>query len=250
MKLTGNTILVTGGGSGIGQALAWRFHDMGNTVIVAGRRVSALEETIAGRENMHAIAMDVADAASVAAALSQIERDFPALNVLIHSAGIMTHNELGSGGDVDVAAQVIDINLMGTIRVVEGLMPQLQGKDDAVICTVSSGLAFIPLPSAAAYSASKAAVHSYTVSLRHRLKGSVEVIEIAPPAVQTGLTPGQESREGFMPLDAYIDETMANFAIVPTPQENLVNYVLPLRNAEKDGKVDALLKMFEEAGLL
>lgn len=250
MKLTGNTILVTGGGSGIGQALAWRFHDMGNTVIVAGRRVSALEETIAGRENMHAIAMDVADAASVAAALSQIQRDFPALNVLIHSAGILTHNELGSGGDVDVAAQVIDINLMGTIRVVEGLIPQLQGKDDAVICTVSSGLAFIPLPSAPAYSASKAAVHSYTVSLRHRLKGSVEVIEIAPPAVQTGLTPGQESREGFMPLDAYIDETMANFAIVPTPQENLVNYVLPLRNAEKDGKVDALLKMFEEAGLL
>lgn len=250
MKLTGNTILVTGGGSGIGQALAWRFHDMGNTVIVAGRRVSALEETIAGRENMHAIAMDVADPASVAAALSRIERDFPALNVLIHSAGIMTHHELGSGGDVDVAAQVIDINLMGTIRVVEGLILQLQGKDDAVICTVSSGLAFIPLPSTPAYSASKAAVHSYTVSLRYRLKGSVEVIEIAPPAVQTGLTPGQESREGFMPLDAYIDETMANFAVVPTPEENLVNYVLPLRNAEKDGKVDALLKMFEEAGLL
>ncbi|OJW75099.1 MAG: oxidoreductase [Sphingomonadales bacterium 63-6] len=247
MKLTGNTILVTGGGSGIGQGLAWKFHDLGNTVIVAGRRASALAETVAGRENMHVLELDVADPASVATALEVLAREFPQLNMLIHSAGIMTHDELG---DVDMAARIIDINLMGTIRVVEGLIPQLEGKDNAVICTVSSGLAFIPLPSTPAYSASKAAVHSYTVSLRHRLKGKADVIEIAPPAVQTGLTPGQESREGFMPLADYLDETMENFAKVPTPQENLVKNVLPLRNADKDGKVEEMLAMFESLGIL
>lgn len=247
MKLTGNTILVTGGGSGIGQGLAWKFHDLGNTVIVAGRRASALAETVAGRENMHALELDVADPASVATALEVLSCDYPQLNMLIHSAGIMTHDELG---DVDMASRIIDTNLMGAIRVVEGLIPQLEGKENAVICTVSSGLAFIPLPSTPAYSASKAAVHSYTVSLRHRLKGKAEVIEIAPPAVQTGLTPGQESREGFMPLADYLDETMENFAKVPTPQENLVKNVLPLRNADKDGKVEEMLAMFESLGIL
>ncbi len=250
MKLTGNTILVTGGGSGIGQGLAWKFHDLDNVVIVAGRRLSTLAETIEGRDNMHALELDVADPASVSTALDVLARDYPQLNMLIHSAGIMTHHELGSGGDIDTAARIIDTNLMGTIRVVEGLIPQLEGKENAVFCTVSSGLAFIPLPSTPAYSASKAAVHSYTVSLRHRLKGKAEVIEIAPPAVQTGLTPGQESMQGFMPLADYLDETMENFAKVPTPQENLVRNVLPLRHAERDGKVEEMLAMFESLGIL
>ena len=243
MKLTGNTILVTGGGSGIGQALAQAFHDQGNTVIVAGRTEATLAETIAGRDNMHAIALDVADSASVDAAVETLARDYPQLNMLIHSAGIMTREELGSGGDIATAERLINTNLIGTFRVVEGLLPQLEGKADAVICTVSSGLAFVPLPSTPAYSASKAAVHSYTIALRHRLKGKVEVIEIAPPAVQTGLTPGQETRENYMPLDAYIAETMANFAKQPTPEENLVGYVLPLRNAEKDGRMNEVLDM-------
>lgn len=243
MKLTGNTILVTGGGSGIGQALAQKFHDLGNVVIVAGRTEATLAETIAGRENMHAIALDVSDTASVDAAVERLAREYPQLNVLIHSAGIMTREELGSGGDVATAERLINTNLIGTFRVVEGLLPQLEKQADAVICTVSSGLAFAPLPSAPAYSASKAAVHSYTLSLRHRLKGKVEVIEIAPPAVQTTLTPGQEAREDYMPLDAYISETMDNFARQPTPPENLVGYVLPLRNADKDGRMDEVLEM-------
>ena len=246
MKLTGNSILVTGGGSGIGQALAWKFHDLGNTVIVAGRSMARLAETIDGRAAMHALALDVADDASVAEALAILARDFPDLNMLIHSAGIMLHQELGSGGDFAAAQQVINTNLLGTMRMVEGLLPQFEGKPDVTICTVSSGLAFVPLPSTPAYCASKAAVHSYTLSLRQRLKGKAEVIEIAPPAVQTGLTPGQESRANYMPLDAYIAETMANFEQLPTPQENLVDYVLPLRNAEKEGRVAEMLEILAQ----
>lgn len=243
MKLTGNTLLVTGGGSGIGQALAWEFADRGNTVIVAGRRLDALEATIAGRATMHAIQLDVADQASVDAMAAKLQADFPQLNALIHAAGIMTRSELGSGGTLDTAAQVIDINLLGTMRVVETLLPQILSQSDAAICTVTSGLAFAPLPSAPAYSASKAAVHSYSLSLRHRLKGQAQVIEIAPPAVQTGLTPGQETREGYLPLADYIAQTMANFEEQGDARENLVPMVLPLRHAERDGKIDAVLDM-------
>lgn len=248
MKLTGNTILVTGGGSGIGQALAHKFATLRNTVIVAGRTMASLEETIASaparaRENMHAVTLDVSSQASVDECAKTLAKQFPKLNMLIHSAGIMKRQELGSGGSIEDAQQIIDINLLGTMRVVETLIAQLSGNQDAAICTVTSGLGFTPLPSAPAYSASKAAVHSYTLSLRQRLKGKIEVIEIAPPAVQTGLTPGQEIREGYMPLDAYIAETMANFAAQPTQEENLVGNVLPLRNAEREGRMEQMLEL-------
>jgi uncharacterized oxidoreductase len=242
MKMTGNTILITGGGTGIGAGLAHAFHDLGNTVIVAGRTRASLDGAIEGRKDMHSIVLDAADSASVADAAEVLARDFPALNMVIHSAGIMSREELVEDRlDLDLAKKVIDINLIGTLQVVEQLLPQLLGKPDAVIATVTSGLAFVPFPTAPAYSASKAAVHSYTVALRHRLKGQVEVIEIAPPAVQTGLTPGQESRQGYMPLPDYIAETMASFAA--SEPENLVSNVLPLRHAERDGTVPAMLDM-------
>ena len=248
MNTTGNTILITGGGTGIGEGLAQAFHDLGNTVIVAGRTQASLDTASAGRERMHTVILDAADDASVAAAAETLARDFPALNVVIHSAGIMSREELASGSlDHALAAQIINTNLLGTFRVIETFLPLVQGKPGAALCTVSSGLAFVPFPTAPVYSASKAAVHSYTVSLRQRLRGQVEVIEIAPPAVQTTLTPGQDSLEAYMPLDAYIAETMANFAVQPTPTENLVGNVLPLRNAERDGKVDVMLEMM--AGL-
>ena len=248
MNTTGNTILITGGGTGIGEGLAHAFHDLGNTVIVAGRTQASLDAAAAGRENMHTVVLDAADDASVAAAAENVARDFPGLNIVIHSAGIMSREELASGSlDMALAGEIVNTNLLGTFRVIETFLPQVQGKSGATLCTVSSGLAFVPFPSAPAYSASKAAVHSYTVALRQRLKGQVVVIEIAPPAVQTGLTPGQATREGYLPLDAYIAETMANFAAQPTPAENLVAYVLPLRHAERDGKVDDVLEML--AGL-
>ncbi|GAA0282705.1 SDR family oxidoreductase [Alteraurantiacibacter aestuarii] len=246
MRLTENTILVTGGGSGIGQALARQFADRGNIVIVAGRTQESLSQTIAGRSKMHAIMLDVADNGSVEACAAKLSADFPALNMLIHSAGIMLRQELGSGGSIETAERIVNINLLGTMRVVEALIPQLSGQNHAAICTVSSGLAFVPLPGAPAYSASKAGVHSYTTELRHRLQGMIEVIEIAPPAVQTGLTPGQETRAGYLPLDDYIAQTMANFELEPTPEENLVKMVLPLRNAEKDGRVKPMLEMLAQ----
>ncbi len=247
MKMTGNTILMTGGGSGIGRALARRFHDGGNAVIVAGRRRQALDETIDGRPSMSAMTLDIEDAGAVAAFARRVMEEHPALNVLVNNAGIMRVEDLSQPRDLADAEATVVTNLLGPIRLIDGLVGHLSGQPDAVIVNVSSGLAFVPLIATPTYSATKAALHSYTVSLRERLRGQVEVIELVPPGVQTELTPGQSTREGYLPLDAFIDETMALFAQQPSPAEILVQRVGPLRGAERAGRFDDVLRMVNPA---
>jgi len=238
MKLSGNTILITGGGSGIGRELALRFHALGNKVIVAGRRREALEETIGGREGMFAIGFDVADPASIEAAARALVADHPDLNILINNAGIMASEDLSASRDLGIAEATVTTNLLGPIRLTNALIDHLKSRPDSTIVNLSSGLASVPLVSAPTYSATKAAIHSYTLSLREQLKGQVEVIELIPPGVQTDLTPGQSTREGYMPLDDYIDEVMRLFEIQPTPREIAVERVKFLRNAETEGRFE------------
>lgn len=241
MKQSGNTILITGGGSGIGEALAHRLHDAGNTVIVAGRRREALDAAIAGRANMHAMTLDIDSAEAIEAFAADLIAAHPALNVVINNAGIMRYEDLSARRDLTDAEATITTNLLGPIRLTNALVDHLKGQADAAIVNVTSGLAFVPLVIAATYSATKAAIHSYTLSLRDALAGSVEVIELAPPAVQTDLTPGQRERAGYQPLDDFADEVMALFAQLPTPEEVLVERVKFLRNAEAEGRFDATL---------
>jgi uncharacterized oxidoreductase len=257
MKTTGNTILITGGGSGIGETLAQRFHDAGNTVIVAGRRLDALEAACAGRVNMHAITLDVESAAGVAAFAAEVLERFPALNVLVNNAGIMRYERLDRARDLSDAEATITTNLLGPIRLIDALVDHLVARGDGTIVNVTSGLAFVPLPGTPTYNATKAAIHSYTMSLREMLRDKVEVIELAPPAVQTDLTPGQSTREGYQPLGEFADEVMALFAQQPTPEEVLVERVKPLRFAEVQGTIAQVMahmsamtrKMFEQLGL-
>lgn len=236
MKLNGNTILITGGGSGIGAALAHRFHDLGNKVIVAGRRLDALEATIAGRPNMAAMQLDVEDPAAIAAFARRIVAEHPDLNVLINNAGIMRFEQVDRARDLGDAEATIAANLLGPIRMIDGLVEHLTSRPDAAIVNVTSGLAFVPLIDTPTYNATKAAIHSYTVALRGALAGKAEVIELVPPAVQTGLTPGQENRPGYMPLEDFIEEVMALFGRQPTPPEILVERVNFLRGAEAEGR--------------
>lgn len=243
MKTSGNTILVSGGGSGIGLALAQRWHDAGNTVIVTGRNAAKLESAVAGRDNMHAHALDVTDAAAIAAFAADIVAQFPELNVLVNNAGIMGYEDATAARDLSTAEDMIVTNILGPIRLTDALIDHLAKQADSAIVNVTSGLAFVPLPKAPTYSASKAAMHSYSVALRVQLEGKVEVIELAPPAVRTDLTPGQSTREGYMPLDDYADEVMTLLAQQPTPAEILVQNVLPLRNAEANGSVPQVLAM-------
>ncbi len=239
MKLTGNTILVTGGGSGIGEALAHRLHDLGNTVIVAGRRRDALERAIAGRANMAAMTLDLESAESVAEFARRLLAEQPDLNVVVNNAGIMRYENIATRRDLADAEATIVTNLLGPIRLIDALVDHLAAQADSAIVNVTSGLAFVPLVATATYSATKAALHSYTVSLREALKGRVEVIELAPPAVQTDLTPGQREARGYMPLDAFADEVMALLSQQPTPPEVLVEAVKFLRYAEAEGRFDA-----------
>ena len=246
MKTSGNTILITGGGSGIGEALAHRFHDAGNIVIVAGRRRDALDRAIAGRENMHAIELDVESASGVEDFALRLLAEHPAVNVLINNAGIMRFEQLDARRDLNDAEATITTNLLGPIRLTNALIDHLATQPDAAIVNVTSGLAFVPMTATPTYNATKAAIHSYTISLREVLKDRVEVIELAPPAVQTGLTPGQESRPGYQPLDDFADEVMALFSQTPTPREILVERVGFLRRAEAEGRFDETLKQLND----
>lgn len=246
MKTTGNTILITGGGSGIGKALAHRLHDAGNTVIVAGRRREALDEAIAGRANMHSLELDVESVDGITGFVRRLLAEHPSINVLINNAGVMRFEPLDHSRDLADAEATITTNLLGPIRLTNALIDHLVQQPDAAIVNVTSGLAFVPLVVTPTYNATKAAIHSYTVGLREALRGPVEVIELAPPAVQTGLTPGQESRPGYQPLHEFADEVMGLLSKVPTPPEILVERVGFLRRAEAEGRFDQTLRQLNE----
>lgn len=239
MRQTGNTILITGGTSGIGRALAERFHAAGNSVIIAGRRRALLDEVTAANPGMIGYEADMTDAGAIATFAQEVIAAHPALNILINNAGIMRVEDASKARNLKDAEETIVTNLLAPIRLSNALVDHLAAQEDAAIVNLTSGLAFVPMVATPTYNATKAAIHSYTQSLRVQLEGKVEVIELAPPAVQTDLTPGQSTREGYMPLQDFIDEVMAQFAVQPTPHEIMVQRVLFLRNAEKEGRFDA-----------
>lgn len=247
MRNSDNTILVTGGGSGIGRALAQRLHDAGNRVIVAGRNRAALRETAAGRERITAHELDIGDPASIEAFATRVVREHPDLNVLVNNAGVMRRENLRVRGDLKDAEETITTNLLGPIRLTNALVEHLVKQDGGTIINVTSGLAFVPAAASPTYSASKAAMHAYTVCLRLQLKGAVTVVEWVPPALQTELTPGQSQREGYMPLDEFMDESMRLLAQRPLPDEVLVERVLRLRRAEAEGRIDQVLQALAQS---
>jgi uncharacterized oxidoreductase len=242
MQLTGNTILITGGGSGIGRALAEALHAEGNHVVIAGRRKKQLDETVAANPGIKSTILDIADASSIRSFVERVSTDFPGLNVVIQNAGIMRH-ELIEKGEVADAEAIVTTNLLGPIRLTAALLPQLLKQPHAAILTVSSGLAFVPLVMTPTYCATKAAIHSYTQSLRYQLQNTaIQVIELIPPYVQTELMgPRQALDPNAMPLEEFISETMRLMKAFPDATEICVERVKPLRFAEANGNYEALL---------
>ncbi|MFB0873255.1 MULTISPECIES: SDR family oxidoreductase [unclassified Sphingobium] len=235
MQTSGNTILITGGGSGIGAALAHEFYGAGNQVIIAGRRQTALDAVVEEHPGMAAMTLDMTDPAAIQTFAREIVAQFPALNVALLNAGIMVAEQ---GIDLDTAEASVATNLLGPIRLAHALLPHLEAQADAALLTVSSGLAFVPLAATPTYSATKAAIHSWSLSMREQLKGRVEVIEIVPPGVQTDLMPGHAENTEMMPLAEYIAETMALLRQQPTPAEIHVERVKFLSEATKRGEFD------------
>jgi len=210
MKLTGNTIFITGGGSGIGRGLAEAFHKRGNRVIIAGRRKGHLAETIKANPGMQSIELNVGEPASIAAVARKLIAEYPKLNVLINNAGIMRIDDVAGVVDEELLAPTITTNLLGPIRMTSALMEHLKKQDSATVIHVSSALGFVPLAMTAVYCSTKAALHSYSLSQRYRLKGSsVKVLELAHPWVQTDLLGSNNNKDPrAMPLAEFIDETM------------------------------------------
>src|SRR6202789_624556 len=243
MHNTGNTILITGGGSGIGRGLAEALQAQGNQVIIAGRRKAALEETVAANPGMKFLTLDIEDPAAIRTFAARVASEFPALNVLINNAGIMrAENLLAQQDDLADAESIVTTNLLGPIRLTAALLPLLRKQPHSTIINVSSGLAFVPLALTPTYSATKAAIHSYTCSLRYQLKDTTtEVLEIIPPYVQTDLLGGAEDPRA-MPLKDFIAHTMEILNTQPTPAENCVKNVHGLRFAEANGIFDAVFK--------
>lgn len=248
MNITGNTILITGGGSGIGRGLAEAFHIAGNKVIIAGRRKEALEKVTKANPGIESIALDVADPQSIQTASKELTARFPNLNVVINNAGIMVPEKLKDPGSLPTAESIVTTNLLGPIRLTSALMPHLLRQSRATIMTVSSGLAFLPLAMTPTYCATKAAIHSYSQTLRWQLKDTpIEVIEIIPPYVQTHLMGAQQAVDPrAMPLADFLNEVMEIFRNQPNVTEVCVEKVKPLRFAAENDNYAETFKQLNE----
>jgi uncharacterized oxidoreductase len=230
MKLTGNTIFITGGGSGIGRGLAEALHAKGNQVIISGRRKAVLEQTTKANPGMDFVELNIEDPKSIAAVAETLIAKYPKLNVVINNAGIMKPEDAGTVVDDEQMVSIVTTNILGPIRMTSALIEHLKKQESATVAYVTSGLAFVPLAFTAVYSATKAAMHSYLMSQRFKLKGTnVRVLEIAPPYVQTELMGAQMAVDPrAMPLKDYIAETMQ--VLGTDADEVLVQRVGMLRN--------------------
>jgi uncharacterized oxidoreductase len=252
MKTTGNTILITGGGSGIGRGLAETFHKLGNKVIIAGRRKDVLDQTTSANPGMSSIPLDIDDPAAILAFAKKIVAEHPALNVLINNSGIMRLEDfVNHPEDLSTPESVITTNLLGPIRLTSALLPHLTKQSHAIIMNVTSSLAFAPLAFAATYCATKAALHSWTESLRYQLgRTGTQVIELVPPYLQTELTGSRQASDPMaMPLNDFIAESMQILESQPGVAEVIVENAKPQRFAAEGGieAYNAVVNGFNDA---
>lgn len=238
MNITGNTIFVPGGTSGIGLALALRLQARGNTVVVGGRRTELLAEL--AQQGLGTAEIDVSDPDSIAAATTDVLARYPDLNVLVTMAGIMRVEDWRTPAFLADAEDVVITNVLGTIRLIAALIDQLQTRPDAAIVTVSSGLAHAPLRATPTYNATKAAIHMLSETLRLQLTG-VQVVELVPPSVRTALIPDHQNDPTGMPLDEFADEAIGLLEADAEVTEVLVDRVKFLRFGEVRGDYDQVV---------
>jgi uncharacterized oxidoreductase len=244
MNISGNTIFIPGSTSGIGLALALELQARGNAVILGGRRTELLGEIEARHPGLGTVQIDTADPGSINSGAKEVLARYPDLNVLVTMAGIMRLEDWRRPESFLASAEsVIMTNVLGPIRLIAAFIEHLRAQPDATIVTVSSGLAFAPLKVTPSYSASKAAVHMLSESLRLQLASTtVKVIELVPPSVRTSLLPGQENSEVAMPLDEFVSEVLALLQAQPDAREIQVERVKFLRYGEARGDYDQVVE--------
>ena len=226
MNLTGNTMFITGGGSGIGRALAEALHKRGNKVIISGRRRGHLDSVAKANPGIDVVELDIADPDSIKSVAKKLTAEHPDLNVLINNAGIMEPDRASGVIDDKLLVSTVTTNLLGPIRLTAALVDHLKSRRGVIVYNTSV-LAFVPLAVTAVYSATKAALHSYVLSQRFLLRDSgVRALEIAPPWVRTELMNSQDAEQA-MPLDQFIRETLD--VLGTEADEILVEAAKPLR---------------------
>jgi uncharacterized oxidoreductase len=243
MNISGNTIFIPGGTSGIGLALALALRDKGNTVIIGGRRTELLQRIAAEHPGIGTVPIDTTDPASIAAAAKEVLDRYPDLNVLVAMAGIMRVEDWQRPESFLASAEsVVTTNLLGPIRLIAAFIEHLLTRPDATIVTVSSGLAFTPLAVTPSYNSSKAAIHMLSESIRLQYADTpVKIVELVPPSVRTSLLPGQENNEVAMPLEDFVAETMKLLETQPDAKEIQVERVKFLRYGEARGDYDQVV---------
>jgi len=239
MDINNRTVLIVGGTSGIGLGLARRFVSAGSTVVVGGRDTGRVAD-------LETVAIDVVDPESIVRARDQVLANHPGLDLVVTMSGVMIVEDLRDPAHISQAETTINVNLLGTIRVIDAFTPHLIERGSGDIITVTSGIGFLPFPLMPTYGASKAGVHSYTESLRAHLDGTgVNVTELVPPAVANA---GQEKlNPAALPLDDFLDEVIALLSVTPTPSEIVVKAAERLRWAERDGTYADLLQQRSQA---
>ena len=249
MNISGNTIFIPGSTSGIGLALALELQSRGNTIIIGGRRTDRLKQIAADHPGLGTVRIDTADAASIASAAREVTGRYPDLNVLIPMAGIMQVEDWHQPEKFAASAEsVITTNVLGPIRLIAAFIEHLEAQPAAAIITVSSGLGFTPLAATPSYSASKAAIHLLSESIRLQYADtSVQIIELVPPSVRTELVPGQEDNEQAMPLDEFITEAVGLLESQPDAKEIQVERVKFLRYGEARGDYDQVVATLNAA---
>ena len=194
MNLTSNTILITGGGAGIGLALARQLAERGNRVIICGRSEAALLQAQAQVPDLLIRVCDITDQASRQAMLNWLSSEHPKLNILVNNAGIQHRRLFSDANALADLEQEVATNFTAPVRLIGELLPLLKQQPSATIINVTSALAYAPIADLPVYCATKAAMHSFTLTLRHQLKATaVRVVELAPPIVDTGLGGNERS---------------------------------------------------------
>jgi short-subunit dehydrogenase involved in D-alanine esterification of teichoic acids len=242
MVITGNTVFIAGATQGLGLALARRFQEAGNTVIIGGRRAAVLEQ-LAAEHGFETVIVDVTDPDSILSARDQVVAAHPELNVLVAMAGIMVAEDVTTPDFLAAAERTVETNILGTVRLVAAFTEHLRARPDATIITVSSGLAHTPLGITPSYNGSKAFIHLFSETIRLQLADTtVKVVELCTPALRTELMPGQSRVENFYPLQDYITDTWAILSTQPDVTEVIIDRVKPLRYAEVENRYPATVE--------
>ncbi len=238
MQIDSSTVFIPGATSGIGLGLALRLRDAGSTVIVGGRRTERLAAIAAEHPGIGTVEIDTADPASILRARDEVVGRHPGLDAVVLMAGIMEAEEFADPASLEIAERTVVTNLLGPIRLIHAFLPQLRSREAATIMTVSSGLAAVPLAATPTYSATKAAIHSLSESLRVQLETTgVRVVELVPPATQTDLM-GLKDDPSALPLEDFLDEVVGILESQPEVGEVLVERVKWQRHAKREGRYD------------